>query len=327
MKEWFGGMDFYTQTALDPSDPSLGWIRQDDETVVLAKLDYAKRDGSPSPPIAGRRCLIPRAALAMPPMMTTASSTRPGSPTLWRATTACARCVVISMAMTKPELLLEFTSLPLLLVHDEKHDRLRPLACLGLVQRDLWAAGTTATVEQLPPAWAEAIRLAGGDPADATNRIKFAHYSWADENGDGLIDAKELRLGEAHRDANGPTQTNGGYCLRIDDGLNAWVGSGATEKFGMYGCSSRAYHRLRRASLAAQGHCRSDDGTHRRDQVSAAHRRRRHVRLARRWWRWRETCQSQRSRRAWMGWPSKPDRRHGAPAARRRWQTPVAKRQ
>jgi hypothetical protein len=134
----------------------------------------------------------------------------------------------------KPELLLEFTSLPLLLVHDEKSDRLRPLACLGLVQRDLWAAGTTATVEQLPTAWAEAIRLAGGDPADVTKRIKFAHYSWADENGDGLIDAKELRLGEAHRDASGPTQPNGGYCLRIDDGLNAWVGSGATEKSGMY---------------------------------------------------------------------------------------------
>jgi hypothetical protein len=48
------------------------------------------------------------------------------------------------------------------------------------MHRDLWAAYTTATVEQLPPAWAEAIRLEGGDQADANSRIKYSRYSWAD---------------------------------------------------------------------------------------------------------------------------------------------------
>ena len=234
VKEWFGGMDFYTQTTLDPSDPSLGWIRQDDETVVLARLDYAKRDWQP---IAAYRWT----EMFDPKIGTSAAAyddnRRNYPPWFANLVASYHRMRTLRRDLDgdgKPELLLEFTSLPLLLVHDEKSDRLRPLACLGLVQRDLWAAGTTATVEQLPTAWAEAIRLAGGDPADATKRIKFAHYSWADENGDGLIDAKELRLGEAHRDASGPTQPNGGYCLRIDDGLNAWVGSGATEKSGMY---------------------------------------------------------------------------------------------
>ena len=234
VKEWFGGMDFYAQTAVDPADASLGWIRQDDESVVLAKLDYANRDWTPiaayrwtepfDPGGGGTGDSLYAARQNYPPWFAGRVPSYNRMRTLRRDLDGDGR----------PELLLEFTSLPLLLVHDEKQDRLRPLACLGLMHRDLWAAGNTATVEQLPPAWAEAIRLAGGDPADAAKRIKYAHYSWADENGDGLIDAKELRLGEAHRDASSAIQPNGGFCLRIDDALNAWIGSGNTEKAGLY---------------------------------------------------------------------------------------------
>jgi hypothetical protein len=234
VKEWFGGMDFYTQTALDPSDPSIGWIRQDDETVVQAKLDYAKRDWQPVAAYRWTEMFDPKGGGTGDSLYATRKNYPP-----WFAGRVPSFNRMRTMRRDldgdgKPELLLEFTTMPLLLVHDEKHGRLRPLACLGLMHRDLWAAGNTASVEQLPPAWAEAIRLAGGDPADATKRIKYAHYSWADENGDGLIDAKELRLGEAHRDGTSATQPNGGFCLRIDAALNAWVGSGNTDKTGIY---------------------------------------------------------------------------------------------
>jgi hypothetical protein len=234
VREWFGGMDFYTQTALDPADPSTGWIRQDDETVVQAKLDYAGRDWQPIAAFRWTEMFDPKGGDTRDALYAARQNYAP-----WFA----GRVPSFNRMRTlrrdldgdgKPELLLEFTTLPLLLVHDEKQDRLRPLACLGLVHRDLWAAGTTATVEQIPPAWAEAIRLAGGDPADTNQRIKFARYAWADENGDGLIDAKELRLGEAHRDAGSATQPNGGFCLRIDAALNAWIGSGNTDKTGIY---------------------------------------------------------------------------------------------
>jgi hypothetical protein len=234
VKEWFGGMDFYTQTALDPADPSTGWIRQDDETIVQAKLDYAGRDWQPIAAFRWTEMFDPKGGGTRDALYATRQNYAP-----WFA----GRVPSFNRMRTlrrdldgdgKPELLLEFTTLPLLLVHDEKKDRLRPLACLGLVHRDFWAAGTTATVEQLPPAWAEAIRLAGGDPADTSQRIKYAHYSWADENGDGLIDAKELRLGAAHRDAGSATQPNGGFCLRIDSALNAWIGGGNTDKTGIY---------------------------------------------------------------------------------------------
>lgn len=234
VKEWFGGMDFYTQTALDPTDPSLGWIRQDDETVVQANLDYAQRDWQPIAAYRWTEMFDPQGGGTGDAMYATRKNYPP-----WFAGRVPSFNRMRTMRYDldgdgNPELLIEFTTMPLLLVHDEKHDRLRPLACLGLMHRDLWAAGNTVTVEQLPPAWAEAIRLAGGDPAHATNRIKYAHYSWADENGDGLIDAKELRLGEAHRDASSATQPNGGFCLRVDAALNAWVGSSNTDKSGMY---------------------------------------------------------------------------------------------
>jgi PA14 domain/FlgD Ig-like domain len=234
LKEWFGGMDFYTQTALDPSDPSVGWLRQDDETVVQVKLDYDKREWHPLAAYRWTELFDPNGASNRDSLYATRQSYPP-----WFA----GRVPSFNRMRTlrrdidgdgKPELLLEFTSLPLLLVHDEKQDRLRPLACLGLMHRDLWAAGNAPTVDQLPPAWVEAIRLAGGDPADASKRIKYAHYSWADENGDGLIDANELRLGEAHRDAGSATQPNGGFCLRVDSALNAWIGGGNTDKSGMY---------------------------------------------------------------------------------------------
>jgi len=234
LREWFGGMDFYTQTALDPSDPTVGWLRQDDETVVQLKLDYSKREWHPLAAYRWTEMFDPKGGGTGDSLY----ATRQGySPWFAGRVPSFNRMRTLRRDIDgngKPELLLEFTTLPLLLVHDEKQDRLRPLACLGLVHRDFWAAGSTATVDQLPPAWAEAIRLAGGDPADVSKRIKYAHYSWADENGDGLIDANELRLGEAHRDVGSATQPNGGFCMRVDSALNAWIGGGNTDKSGMY---------------------------------------------------------------------------------------------
>lgn len=235
VREWFGGMDFYTQTALDPADPAIGWLRQDDENIVQIQLDYARREWRPLAAFRWTQGFDP------------AGTSQTGDPLYagrlnyppWFAGRVPSHQRMRALRHDldgdgKPELLLDFTTLPLLLVHDEMLDRLRPLACLGLMHRDLWAAGTTATVEQLPAAWAEAIRLAGGDPADAKARINYAHYAWADENGDGVIDAAELRLGPAHRDASSAVMPNGGFCLRVDDSLNAWVGSGHTNLTGMY---------------------------------------------------------------------------------------------
>jgi hypothetical protein len=233
VKEWFGGMDFYAQTALDPSDPTIGWLRQQDEQIVQVKIDYARREWRPIAAWRWTAAFEESTGLGGDDLTRTRQSAGPWlqrNPTFHRM-----RALRRDLdGDGKPELLLEFTALPLLLVLDEKHDRLRPLACLGLVNRDLWADGTSAPVEHLPPAWAEAIRLAGGDPADVKSRIKFAHYSWADENGDGIIDAKELRLGSAHPAAHGPTAVNGGYCLRVDADLNAWIGGSATHQAGMY---------------------------------------------------------------------------------------------
>jgi len=235
VREWFGGMDFYTQTALDPADPAIGWLRQDDENVVQIRLDYAAREWRPLAAYRWTRAFDPAGtSQAADPLY---AGRRDYPPWFAGRVPSFQRMRTLRHDLDgdgRAELLLEFSTLPLVLVHDEQRDCLRPLACLGLMHRDLWAAGTAVPVEQLPPAWAEAIRLAGGDPADVPSRIRYAHYAWADENGDGLIDAIELRLGPAHRDASSGTQPNGGFCLRIDDGLSAWIGSGSTDVAGIY---------------------------------------------------------------------------------------------
>jgi len=234
VKEWFGGMDFYAQTEIDPADPTLGWLRQDDERVVQVKLDYTKREWRPIASYRWTELWNPQRRSVDDPLYQSRSQYGPWlqrNPTYHRM--HCLRRDLDGDG--KPELLITFTSLPLLLVHDEERDLMRPLAALGMVSRECWAAGKPVLpVDQLPSAWVEAIRLAGGDPSDAKTRVKFASYAWADENGDGLIDARELRLTEAHRDASSPGQWLGGMCVNVDAELNAWIGSGATDLNGLY---------------------------------------------------------------------------------------------
>ncbi len=223
-REWFGGMDFYSQTEIDPADPTIAWIRQDDTHLIRARLDYARGEWYPLSTYRWTELWDPDG---------------PGSifshgPWLQRNPTFN-RMRVLRRDLTgsgTTQLLIEFTALPMLLVHDEAMNRLRPLAALGMLNREYWADSTTA-VDELPAAWAEAMRLAGADPADERSRNAHARYAWADENGDGLIDASELRLGEVHRHASSPVQGNGGYCLGIDDDLTCWVSNGDTRQGGL----------------------------------------------------------------------------------------------
>ncbi len=231
--EWFGGMDFYVQTHFDPDDPTLAWMRHDTEHIVQIRLDYQKRTWYPLAAWRWTTALDPEDAPARDPLYATRFEYGPWlqrNPSYLRL-----RCLRRDLTGNgNRELLLEFTGIPLLLVHDQQSNRLRPLAALGMVSRAAWAAGSEMTVDHLPTAWAEAIRLAGGDPANLATRPRYARYAWADENGDGLIDATELRLGPAHRDASSPAAVNGGFCLRIDDELNAWISNGDTRANGLY---------------------------------------------------------------------------------------------
>jgi hypothetical protein len=234
VREWFGGMDFYVQTHFDPDDPTLGWLRHGAEHVVQVRIDYQARTWYPLAAWRWTEALDPAPERARDPLYATRFEYGPWlqrNPSYLRM-----RCLRRDLdGDGRRDLLLEFTGMPLLLVHDEAGERLRPLAALGMLSRSCWAAGSNLAEEQLPAAWAEAIRRAGGDPADLTARPRYARYVWADEDGDGRIAAAELRLGPAHRDASSPAAVNGGFCLRIDENLTAWISDGDTRRAGLYG--------------------------------------------------------------------------------------------
>jgi hypothetical protein len=236
LREWFGAMDFYAQTALDPADPTIGWIRQEDEYVIQIKIDYAKRDWRPIASYRWTEMLDPVGGPVKNPLKNEYFLTRMDyAPWFASRSPSHSRMRALRHDINgKSQLLLEFASQPILLVHDEAHDRLRPLAAMGLVSKECFDPVNVMPVEKLPAAWVGAIRKAGGDPADAKSRVKFAHYSWADENGDGLIDVDELHLGAAHPAASSAVVAHGGFCMRVDAELNAWIGSFHSDHSGMY---------------------------------------------------------------------------------------------
>ncbi len=233
IKEWFGGMDFYSTTALDPADPSIGWMRQGEDNILQVKIDYENRDWYP---LATYRWTQPFGST-----MTQSDDSLFGSrldygPWLQRNPNSqrmrCFRRDIDGDGV--PDLILEFNAQPLLMVHDESADKLRPLAAVGSIGRIYLDPANPIAAEKLPAAWAEAIELAGGDPQNPKTRNQFARYSWADENGDGQIDGRELQLGSDPQGSGQAKLANRGVCLRVDADLNAWMGNWTTNAEGIY---------------------------------------------------------------------------------------------
>lgn len=208
VREWFGGMGFYVHTSLDPLDPTIGWMRpQERMWIIKVKMDYERREWRPI------------ACYRWEEMLDEGFFQRNAEYTHIR----CLRRDINGDGQA--ETLLWCQAVPgLVLVEDEAGRRLRPLAAMGAVDAELTDAQKPVAVEKLPAAWAGAIRRAGGDPADVKSRVKFSRYSWADANGDGVMQAEELQLG-AGRDAR---------CVRVDDDLTLWQGGAHTGQSGIF---------------------------------------------------------------------------------------------
>lgn len=214
--EWFGGMGFYVHTSLDPLNPNIGWMRPEERTSWLLKveMDYQKKTWRPLATYRWDALLDPAFFPERFPEYTHFRCLRrdingDGAP----------ETLVFSQGVVSG----------LLFVVDEQAQILRPLAALGQVDADCFDDKAPRSVDELPTAWREAIRLAGGDPGDVKNRVKYANYSWADANGDGLMQGGELQLGP------GPLKS-AATCLGIDQNLVLWTGGYHTELYGMFQC-------------------------------------------------------------------------------------------
>jgi hypothetical protein len=233
VQEWFGGMDFYAQTEFDPADPTIGWLRQDAEHLVRVRLDFDRRTWYPLAAYRWTAAFDSAGRGNGDPIFSTRLEYGP-----WlQRNPSHQRMRVLRRDLQgdgRTELLIEFTAQPLLLVHDEARDALRPLAAMGMVSRRCFTPEANTPTAELPPAWVEAMRQAGGDPDQVRQRLNYARYNWADEDGDGQITAAELRLGPVHRDASAAASAVGGHCLRMGPDLSAWIGPGHTAREGLY---------------------------------------------------------------------------------------------
>ena len=209
VKNWFGGMGFYVHTSLDQLDPTVGWMRpQETRWVMKVQMDYQRRDWRPLASYRWDALLDERFFQRIPEYMHFRTLRRD-----------------LNGDGTAETLLWAQSSIPgLLWVEDEAARQLRPLAAMGMVDAELFDTRKPLPVEQLPEAWVGAIRLAGGDPTNVATRVRYARFSWADANGDGIMQAEELQL------APGPIM--GARAVRIDDTLTLW--QGGTLQHGIY---------------------------------------------------------------------------------------------
>lgn len=213
--EWFGGMGFYVHTSLDPLNPKIGWMRPEERApwLIQVEMDYEKKTWRPLATYHWDALLDPA---FIPERF----------PEYWHF--RCIRKDINGDGIAETLIFSQGVVPGLLFVVDETKNILRPLAAMGQVDAALFDNENPVAADSLPSAWSEAIRLAGGDPADAKSRVKYANYSWADTNGDGVMQADELQL------APGPLRL--APCLRVDQNLTLWTGSYHAEIFGLFQC-------------------------------------------------------------------------------------------
>lgn len=210
MEEWFGAMGFYAHTSLDPLDPTVGYLRPDEKTagIIQVKMDYENRSWRP---LATYRydeyldmAFIPQ---RIPEYRHFRSLRRD-----------------LNADGFKEPLLYSEGMPGLLFVVDQENHTLRPLAAMGRIREEYLRKENPLSLDDLPEAWAGAIRLAGGDPADTASRKRYATYAWADENGDGRMQADELQLGSSRLK----------LCRTIDENLTLWQGGSHTDIGGIF---------------------------------------------------------------------------------------------
>lgn len=206
VREWFGGQGFYCYSDFDPDDSFTLWMSSQPGWIVQARLDL---DGKTWRPIA---CYEWRHEL---------------DPRLFPQSAEYRPVKALRTPLTDPkrrELLLWSLGHPGLLMRvDEQAGRIRPLAALGRLPAALTDSKIPINKEDLHPAWTEAVRTLGHDPLALRTRTRFAAYAWADANGDGDVQASELRFPSIPPSGKTPALLE--LCTLIDTQLSVYTGS------------------------------------------------------------------------------------------------------
>lgn len=204
LNEWYGGQQFYTYAAPDPKDPTLVWMDSQWGSVMQVKADYDKGTWKPLATyrlfseVDGKLVSLYKMAMRHHVLRRDCDGDGTDETYIW------------------------FESAPgLILKVDEKAGLLRPFAIASRV--NLGPYGNWFPVDTLPKAWLEAIKLLGKDPNSEAVRRSHTGFTWADANGDGIVQAEEMRLIEVGGHGFAGTSTN---AVWIDSKMNIWFGAG-----------------------------------------------------------------------------------------------------
>ena len=183
LDEWFGGQLFYNVAAPAPDNVNRVWFQSHWGTLVEAELDYDRRSWKPRATYnlnadINQDFILPiEFGAGFYPFQADFDADGKKETYLWSDAHA-----------------------GLILRPDEKLGKLVPVAALGAMR--------TNTVEYADDhPWVRALALAGKDPAPAKRSIHSVSfgYSWADANGNGKIDAEEIKLALGLRRFSEPT--------------------------------------------------------------------------------------------------------------------------
>lgn len=201
VREWIGGQQFYTAAVPDPRDPRLVWMDSQWGWMMQVEVDYDRRTWQV-------KACYPWAALLDGFWLSTGKMTRHLVPM---------HADLDGDGQTEPYLWSDFHH-GLLLRVDEAAGVLRPVAALGINQggRD---GAQSLPVEQLSPVWVEALEAIEPGLSRRPERTQYAHFSWADANGDGRFQASEVKLFPPSART---LDTQYASCLWLDDELRLW---------------------------------------------------------------------------------------------------------
>ena len=205
LAEWYGGQQFYTFAAPEPDNPSRVWMDSQWGWLMQVDVDWPQRSWRVRACYEWNRDLDPlifptgKMAQRMYPFRADLAGTGQQQPYLW------------------------FQGSGLVVRIDEPGGRMLPVAALGrMIPNQFWNWQDVAP-ERYPQAFKDALATRGRDWRKRDDVKGHLGYGWADADGDGQVQASELRLHPPEIHRNGHGFHGGPPCLWLDERMNRYA--------------------------------------------------------------------------------------------------------